>query len=476
MDIATPNSTCADRALWDRIAAHPFENPDIAFDFVRRLARTMGWSLETARAGIEEYRRFCFLAATATELVTPSEEVDEIWHLHLTYSRDYWEVWCPTVLDRSLHHDPTAGGPVERSRFHVQYAETLARYETCFGPPAAQFWPGLRDRFRARARYRLVDHDRVVVLPRPTLRVTRVMRATGLAAVFGFASTRPAAAELLDVLDWKGERFLGLYIQLLLGAFALTLAIRWLICATDRPAVARNLSPVEIAYLADGPRRAADTLVVALSACDAATVTQSPPRIRISTAPSQLPRALQPFRTIDQGTFTRTQFKRVFEQAAATQRMRFDLADANLILDRKRNGWCTAATVLIFLPVVALGVAKTAIGVGRDKPVGFLVILILVAVAVTAITAFRKRRLTREGRVALKLLREQNSRAVRAPRRNEVALAFAFAGTAALVGTEHAAFASMIRPPPSSGGSSGCSGGGDSGGGGGGGCGGCGGS
>lgn len=392
MDTVAPTFTTEEQQLWERIAAHPFENPSVDLDFTGRLARTMGWSLETARAGIKEYRRFCFLAAHASEPMTPSEEIDEIWHLHLTYSRDYWEVWCKQVLGRTLHHDPTVGGASEQSRFRAQYAETLALYETYFGPPDAQFWPGLHDRFRPR--YRVIDSDRTLTLPRPTLRAMRMARGPALAAVLALASVTPASAEFLDVLDWKGDRFLSFYVQLLLGAFALAFVVRWLVRGTGRPAIKRNLSPVEVAYLTGGAGRAADTLVIELSTCGAATVTASPPRIRVSTARADLPRSLQPFRSLEQGTYTRAQFMRVFQRAAATQRMRFELADGNLILDRSRNLWCTAATLSIMLPVIALGAAKTIVGLGRDKPVGFLIMLILIASGGLLATAFRRRRVT----------------------------------------------------------------------------------
>ena len=111
----------AEAALWARIRAHPFEHPDRALDFTRRLARDRDWSLAFARAAVEAYRQFCFLACTGREPVTPSEEVDEVWHLHLTYSRDYWEVWCGAVLRTALHHEPTSGGPVEDARYAHQY-------------------------------------------------------------------------------------------------------------------------------------------------------------------------------------------------------------------------------------------------------------------------------------------------------------------------------------------------------------------
>jgi hypothetical protein len=126
--------------LWRRIERHDFE-PGQPLNFTRRFASHAGWTLDTARTAIGEYRRFCFLAAATAEPVTPSEEVDEVWHFHLTYTSDYWDVWCRTVLRRPLHHNPTCGDADKDSGFRSRYATTLARYERFFGPPSAEFWP-----------------------------------------------------------------------------------------------------------------------------------------------------------------------------------------------------------------------------------------------------------------------------------------------------------------------------------------------
>jgi hypothetical protein len=160
------------RAQWDRIERHDFEPPH-ALNFTLRLARERDWPLGYARAAVAEYRRFCFLAVTSPTPMTPSEEIDEVWHLHLIYSRDYWDIWCGRVLQAKLHHKPTQGGPAEGSRFRTQYALTLARYEGFFGPPDARFWPGTQRRFRAAPRFRTVDADRAWVLTRPSALLRR---------------------------------------------------------------------------------------------------------------------------------------------------------------------------------------------------------------------------------------------------------------------------------------------------------------
>lgn len=84
-------------ALWQRIRAFSLEQTDSELPSSRRAARENGWSTDYTRRVIEEYKRFAFLATVAGHPVTPSDPVDQVWHLHLTYSRSYWEDFCPNV-------------------------------------------------------------------------------------------------------------------------------------------------------------------------------------------------------------------------------------------------------------------------------------------------------------------------------------------------------------------------------------------
>lgn len=137
-----------DEALWQRLAGHRIGPEDASLSFTARLARENRWDAAFAERVIGEYRRFCYLAMTAGHEVTPSDAVDQAWHLHLTYSRDYWQTFCREVLCADLHHGPTKGGPAERDRFYCQYAATLAAYEAAFGEaPPGDIWPSAHRRF-----------------------------------------------------------------------------------------------------------------------------------------------------------------------------------------------------------------------------------------------------------------------------------------------------------------------------------------
>lgn len=143
--------------LWVRLLLYSIGPADAALSFAARLARENGWRPAEAERVIGEYRRFCYLALRAGHPVTPSDAVDQAWHLHLAYSRDYWERFCPEVLGRPLHHGPTAGGGEQARLYYEQYAETLKSYERIFGEiPPADLWPDARRRFREDPRARRV--------------------------------------------------------------------------------------------------------------------------------------------------------------------------------------------------------------------------------------------------------------------------------------------------------------------------------
>lgn len=173
--------------LWLALQAFSIGPDDAKLGFAARLARENGWKPGFAVRVFEEYRRFVFLAATGAGPVTPSDAVDQAWHLHLTYSRDYWERFCP-LLGRALHHEPTRGGPGELHRFHGQYAETLRRYAAVFGADAPEdIWPS--------AARRLLDDPRARrVHPREALIVRRRILAIWLALA---ASTGALTAWIL---------------------------------------------------------------------------------------------------------------------------------------------------------------------------------------------------------------------------------------------------------------------------------------
>ncbi len=165
MSESAPSASPVDHPVWQRLSHYSIGPDDAALSFAARLARENGWTPDEALRVIEEYKRFCFLAVTGDGEVTPSDAVDQAWHLHLTYTRDYWERFCPQILGKTLHHGPTKGGATERGRFFQQYAETLKRYEAVFGPAPADIWPSAAQRLLDDPRARRVHPRDALILP-----------------------------------------------------------------------------------------------------------------------------------------------------------------------------------------------------------------------------------------------------------------------------------------------------------------------
>lgn len=177
-----PASTLS-HPVWLALSHYSIGPEGAALSFADRLARENGWPADHAERVIEEYRRFAFLAATGVQDVTPSDAVDQAWHLHLTYTRDYWDRFCPEVLGCKVHHGPTAGGGDERQRHFEQYAATLKAYETAFGSsPPADIWPSAAHLLIEAPRARRVHPREVFILPR-----TRVWALAAIAAALVLA-------------------------------------------------------------------------------------------------------------------------------------------------------------------------------------------------------------------------------------------------------------------------------------------------
>jgi uncharacterized protein (TIGR04222 family) len=481
--------------LWDRILAHRFDDPTARLTFTGRLARENGWTIGHAVRVVDEYRRFVFLALTAGHAVTPSEEVDQAWHLHLAYTRDYWGAFCPDVLGAPLHHGPTRGGPSEADRYDHQYQRTLAAYAAAFdAAPPADIWPNPEQRFGPDLAWRRVNVARHWVIPKPRWVCGRARRATSLA---GLAAVPLVAAGIPNPLDLTGPPFLALFAALATGSIVAGIVLRRMFQPPGEPPVTgEDLEPLALALLAgDGRWRCAATGLAALAVPPESPTTEdgksAPQAFALGSSP---PRGSPPLltalhaRLAALGACTTGE---AIKAAADVARDEFEpvLIGRGLIVG---PWWSTAVPWVILAPVAVtlmLGLAKIAVGTSRGKPVGFLVLGCVALAMISLLALARKPRRTRQGddvvHEAWKRFRESGQEATWAKRRRAepaeqpaalMPLAVALLGIGALGGTTHAFLQSPVenlRTGSGSGGG-GCGSSGDGGGGGCGGCGGCG--
>jgi hypothetical protein len=168
MDSFAP-MTEAEHQHWTTVQQFELDDPAAALTFSDRLGRENGWSKSFSLRAIEEYKKFMFLVAITDTPLTPSDEVDQVWHLHLLYTRSYWKEFCTIILKKEIHHGPTKGGAVQRDQFTDWYNETLQHYRDKFGlEPPADLWPPATERFRP-TNFQRVDVQKHWIIKKPYL-------------------------------------------------------------------------------------------------------------------------------------------------------------------------------------------------------------------------------------------------------------------------------------------------------------------
>jgi hypothetical protein len=157
----------AQEPLWQNIQNFSLDNPGVDFKFSDRLARENGWPPAYALRVIEEYKKFIFLCCITPGGVTPSDPVDQAWHLHLTFTQSYWNDLCRDTLGQQIHHNPTKGGKAEAIKFDGYYTHTNQLYIQTFGTvPPADIWHSNKTRFTD-INFRRVNVGRYWLVPKP---------------------------------------------------------------------------------------------------------------------------------------------------------------------------------------------------------------------------------------------------------------------------------------------------------------------
>lgn len=486
--------------LYRRIREFRFDAPGTSYTFARRLAKENGWPPTYADRVIEEYRRFAFLAAAAGHPVSPSDAVDQAWHLHLVYTRSYWDEFCGTVLGKPLHHEPSRGGGAERTKFDGWYARTLQGYRRFFAEdPPADIWPQPGAK-ASQAEHRRVDVASHWVLPKPhagaaVAAVMSVLLAALLPGGCG-AGEAPRSSDtsfhLADAtfnpFDLRGPPFLAFYVI----AFAGGCVAAWMVRSAVRgpnepPPRGLRLDPYQIAYLNGGPVHAVNAAVASLFHRDIIKVDQNDATVKVTLPCNRLPHPLEQA-VHDAAWVNGTSSVHLKDVRTAVrpavERIGEGLKREGLLVpdDAARNASVRATLVAVAVP--AVGAVKVAVGLSRDKPVGFLILLCIVSAAVALAAFARRPHRTRRGDAVILGLKSANARLrtnVAGVGPEAVLLGVAVFGLDFLGATNVSFLDKTLRPKNGSFSNSGCGGGGTScgsscgGGGCGGGCGGCGG-
>jgi hypothetical protein len=204
--------------LWCKIKAFQIGQSDASLTFAQRLAREHAWTAAYAERVISEYKRFVFLAAVSRQELTPSDQVDQAWHLHLGYTKSYWRALCQETLKLELHHNPTLGGEAEQQRFKKQYADTLRFYEAVFNqPPPYDIWPCVEKRFESVDGFIRINRHQswIIAKPKPA------------AGALFFAAT--LGLVLVSCTHDLAQKDIWFWLKVILGVFVIYKVISWLL-------------------------------------------------------------------------------------------------------------------------------------------------------------------------------------------------------------------------------------------------------
>ena len=194
-----------DPVLAAKLAAFQFDHGAPKLSFSERLARDNRWTLDFTKRVIREYLRFVYLACVSERPVTPSVAVDQVWHLHLCYTRSYWTELCQGTLNEPLHHGPTRGGLEEGIKYREQYEHTIELYRSEFGEAAPEdIWPNSARRFSADASPISLTRDRYLIVEKARLKIVgRAAAMLGVAALGSGAVAQSSGDIVMAVLAFS---------------------------------------------------------------------------------------------------------------------------------------------------------------------------------------------------------------------------------------------------------------------------------
>ncbi|CAA0150099.1 conserved membrane hypothetical protein [Tenacibaculum maritimum] len=127
------------KELWKKVKKFELEKVYEEYGFLTRLSLENGWTIRFTEDAVLEYKKFMFLAAVSNEMVSPSDIVDTVWHLHLTFSKSY-DMLCE-ILGKKIYHIPaTTGKRSEKKSLEKAKEDTLKVYEEYFGTRNEMIW------------------------------------------------------------------------------------------------------------------------------------------------------------------------------------------------------------------------------------------------------------------------------------------------------------------------------------------------
>jgi uncharacterized protein (TIGR04222 family) len=376
----TPKQT----ELYRKIQEFEIDEGQPSFPFEARLAKENSWSRPFSRRVIQEYKRFAFLAMTAPHSVTPSEQVDQAWHMHLTFTKSYWLRFCE-VLGQPLHHNPTQGGADETQKYRKLYQQTLLTYREMFNEDApADIWPSVDDRFGKDLQVERINTAENWVLPKKYFKRAASFATMALLMFIVGTGCKELPGNPFELVKTD---FIFFLIPCLLAAVVVGQIWSKKSRGCAHQGELDSLNWAELAYLSGGANRLTSAAIARLGAAGAVQVSADGKSLeelyefraveKLSMIEQQILKSL-PLKRDDQAAL-----KALNERVGLLyQEQKSDLHERGYLLTAgQRFQSALLAVFPIGIVVLALGIPRLMMGVSGHKPIGFLV-------ATLAITGF----------------------------------------------------------------------------------------
>ncbi len=469
--------------LYNRIQTFSLDRPYSPLSFSKRLAKDNSWSLDYAKRVIEEYKKFVFLAVVAGHPVSPSDQVDQVWHLHLCYTRSYWQEFCPKILQTTLHHDPSGGGSSEQLKFDNLYNKTLESYKQFFGyNPPIDIWPKPKDRFGRDLNFVRINTQQNLILSKPNwevfsrLKLQQVITFPLLIFLSLAITSCQVISKFPNPINFTGMEFLTFYISL--GVVGISLA-SWLRFSLRLPENQKdkfpNLNAYEVAFLAGGNDRMNVVAIASLFTQDHVEIVkeESPLKSKlvlkteVNNITDPVEKAVSQFILETDGAIKQASQK----NAEIGDMIRSRLQHLGLLLNDEQALKAQIYPSLIILILLVLGLCRMFVGLYHGRPVGFLIGCMFILLLFGSRFFVKPDRSRYGDRVFNDLT--ARSKDLKTPKSvSEIALAVALYGVTVLATDSALAELHQILAPTTASGADGGSGCGGDGGGDGGGCGG----
>lgn len=94
------NNAQIDNSLWEKIQTLNLEL------IVDRMIIKHGWTEDKTEKALKDYRYFLYMSQMVEQAITPTGDVDDLWHEHILHTNKY-AIDCQKLFGKFLHHFPT---------------------------------------------------------------------------------------------------------------------------------------------------------------------------------------------------------------------------------------------------------------------------------------------------------------------------------------------------------------------------------